>query len=157
MALSWSFAIANRLHVNLEEKIWERFPGICCHCKLAPCGCKIKSDGAGEALPRPQTLRGFQEMFALIYTNHTLESAALHLAEEIGEVDEAVEFYGGTHSPERLETIAKELVDVLTLMCAVATHMDLDLETEFVELFKNGCQRCRGTPCNCGFTASKMI
>ena len=39
-------------------------------------------------MDRPTTLQGYQEMFSKIYPHNTLRDAAMHLAEEIGEVDE---------------------------------------------------------------------
>ena len=40
ISFSWLMAIANRLHIDLDEDIWKRFPGMCSYCGAMPCMCK---------------------------------------------------------------------------------------------------------------------
>src|SRR3989344_4044054 len=42
ISFSWLMAIANRLHINVEEDVWKRFPGICSYCGSRPCACRTK-------------------------------------------------------------------------------------------------------------------
>src|SRR5665213_2846167 len=40
ISFSFLFAIANRLHINLEDEVWKRFPMLCSYCGKKPCVCK---------------------------------------------------------------------------------------------------------------------
>lgn len=162
MAFSWSLALGNRFHLDLDDEMWKRFPGICPYCKDTRCSCHKqrpaeRSRDLTAAIDRPKTLRGYQQMFAVIYGHNTLRDAAEHLNEEIGEVDEAVEHYLGTHNPVLFEEIVIELVDAVTNMFAVATCMKLDLAVETEKVFKNGCPKCFDIPCKCGYTTAKTM
>jgi NTP pyrophosphatase (non-canonical NTP hydrolase) len=94
IAFSWLMAIANRLHIDVEEDVWRRFPLFCSYCGRKPCACKkIKPEARKNVIlkknvQRPKTLREFQEMFQDIYPpeGRTLADAGVHLAEEMGEV-----------------------------------------------------------------------
>src|SRR3989344_9123097 len=39
ISLSWMIAIANRLHIDIEEEVWIRFPALCSYCGNVPCVC----------------------------------------------------------------------------------------------------------------------
>jgi len=160
MGFSWSLALANRFEIQLDNEMWERFPGYCPYCRSIPCSCTERPENRSEGAPvgdRPKTLREYQEMFREIYPHNTTKDSAIHLAEEIGEVDEAVEFYMGTHQPELFEDIVVELVDTITNMCAVASCLQIDLALEMENQFSQGCPKCHGLPCFCGFTTAKSV
>lgn len=162
MAFSWSMALANRLHISIEDETWKRFPGVCPYCTKPVCACVERPEERSRIdVPwsvKPGTLIGFQEMFARIYPANTLESSAAHLAEEVGELDQAVEFFAGTHQPAFFDEIVEELVDVVANLCAVATCSNLVLSDEVARVFQNGCPACGQNPCkNCGFTVAKSV
>jgi len=163
LSFSWSLALANRLHIELESEMWKRFPGVCPYCNQPRCACKERAAERQELylnpvhIARPTSLNGYQWMFAEIYPYNTLQDAVMHLAEEAGEVDEAIEHYTGTHDAKLFEEILIELVDVITNMLAVATCLRLDLATEMEKVFAEGCNQCHKTPCKCGFTTSSSV
>lgn len=39
ISLSWLMSIANRLHIDIDEETWQRFPGLCSYCGKQPCAC----------------------------------------------------------------------------------------------------------------------
>jgi len=158
MALSWSFALANRFHINLANEMWEFFPGFCLYCSDAPCSCKerarerrkLKGESNGE---QPVSLFDWQAMFAKIYPNVVINSA-MHLAEEAGEVDEAIRNYSATHDPNWFRKIVEELVDVITNIFGVANCLHINLAVGMAGYFGDGCSKCHKSPCDCGYVAT---
>jgi NTP pyrophosphatase (non-canonical NTP hydrolase) len=155
MAASWTFALANRLHIDLQDELWQRFPGKCPYCGAKPCSCKERAKKrrtlrAGRT-QMPQTLSEFQAMLRTIYPDNTLRDSVMHLAEEAGEVDEAVDAFRRTHDRKYLEEVKLELVDVLTNLCAVGSCWDIDLADALAEHFSKGCHACGKAPCRCGY------
>ncbi len=160
MGFSWAMALGNRFHLNLEEETWIRFPGVCPYCASIPCrgaACKTMSQERkrfeSSIEDRPTTLSRSQKMFREIYPFNSLQDAAMHLAEETGEMGEAIEEFMGTHSPSLFIKIVEELVDVVTNQLAVASCIDVDLAVEMEKIFGRGCPEpgCLGVPCTCGF------
>jgi NTP pyrophosphatase (non-canonical NTP hydrolase) len=92
-------------------------------------------------------------MFAEVYPNVVLVSA-IHLAEEAGEVNEALQAHSATHQDDCFWKVVEELVDVVTNIYGVANCLKLDLATGMAEYFANGCPRCQRSPCGCGFVLS---
>lgn len=160
MAFSWVLALANRFHIDLAIETFKRFPYVCPYCQTAPCSCKShrQPERSMVATNRvmPDSLREFQKMFGAIYVN-TLKDAAMHLAEEAGEFDEAVEHYAGLHSAKLFDNVVTELVDVSTNIFAVANCLDIDLADELVRQFVHGCPECRQIPCQCGFIVQSRV
>ncbi len=164
MGFSWAMALANRFHIHLENETWNRFPGVCPYCGGKPCFgpmCKQKSLERQEVTTigkvQPATLRDFQKMFASIYPENTLKDSATHLAEECGELSEAIEEYMGTHQQKLFVKIEEELVDVITNQLSVASCLSnsfcigLDFALDMEKIFQNGCPGCTEIPCKCGF------
>jgi NTP pyrophosphatase (non-canonical NTP hydrolase) len=160
MGLSWSLALANRFHIDLDTEMWKRFPGYCPYCLTSPCTCKERAQNRGQRPPigdRPTSLRSHQEMLKRIYPENILRDTAMHLAEESGELDENVEFFRGTHDSEHFKEIVIELVDVVTNICAVANCLRIDWATEMESHFHDGCPKCHESPCECGYTVAKSV
>jgi len=161
-AFSWSLALANRLHFDLADKMWESFPGICPYCLCAPCACKmrriqrrrLKGESRGK---RPVSLSSWQKMFWRIYPN-IVQNSAIHLAEEAGEVSEAIRNHGATHDQLWLDRTVEELVDVVTNIFAVSSCLNINLADALAEYYANGCPGCKSCPCECGYvTIDKPI
>lgn len=158
MSLSWSFALANNLGINLENELWNRFPGVCPYCGQIPC--TESCHKTTRALERKDALlpsnsgsfRDLQEMLRRIYPHNTALTSAGHGLEEIAEVGQAIDHWTGTHKNEHFEKIALELADVITHICAVASCIEIDLTNEMGKTFEFGCCKCHKTPCICGFT-----
>ena len=158
IATSWFLAIMNRLHVNLEEAVWNRFPYLCSYCGYCPCICKkIKPTSRPriikKELNRPKTLREYQNMFEKIYPSSTrnLEHAGIHLAEEQGEISEAIQTYLGYHSKKYFQNIIDESADYFSCVLAVFNSADLDFEKEMSNFYSHNCHECHNAPCTCEF------
>ncbi len=155
MAFSWTLALLNRFHIDLSKDMWVKFPGLCPYCLSAPCCCKQrpkkrkKLTGKSRG-KRPVRLRDWQKMFAEIYPNVVLISA-IHLAEEAGEVDEALHAHSATHQEEMFDKAVEELIDVVTNIFAVANCRGIDLADRMTRYFSKNCPGCRHSPCGCGY------
>lgn len=161
ISLSWLFALMNRFHIDLEDAVWQRFPMVCSYCGESPCACKsLKPATRLEILPdsanRPGSLSGFQEMLAKIYPaeGRTLEHAAIHLAEELGEVSEEIHSYEGTHDPKHFKNLELEAADLFSCIIGVANSAGLQMEREMGWFYRNGCHVCLKIPCQCDFRTS---
>lgn len=160
MAFSWSLALFNRYHIELATDMWRRFPGCCPYCTCAPCRCKEKrrAHRRSACMPKrrkPLSLHSWQKMFAAIYRNAVLEST-IHLAEEAGEVNEALHFFLSTLDDRWFDKVIEELVDVVTNIFGVANCLGLDLAVGVAEYFSRGCPRCQKHLCSCGFVAAEV-
>lgn len=160
----WVLAVANRLHIDLEEEVWNRFPMLCTYCGHKPCLCKKQKAPArlkvkiDETL-RPKTLFEFQQMFEAIYpsTGRTLVDAGIHFAEEVGEISEAIHNYLGQHLQKQFEEVKLELADFISVAFPVASSMNLDLSKEFADMFYQNCHVCHDAPCTCSYTTVATI
>lgn len=159
IALSWLGALANRLHVDLEDAVWDRFPMLCSYCGKIPCACRkirpakrVKINRNNSL--RPGTLSGFQEMFARIYPpdTRTLTSAGVHLAEEMGELSEAVHHFFGEHKNYIFQEITEEMADYISCVFGVASSAGIDIAKELGKMYSNNCHICHKAPCVCNFT-----
>ncbi len=122
MAFSWSLAFANRMRIDLEKETWKRFPGLCPYCGTVPCSCTVRamsraSVDVGET-KQPETLREYQEMFRRIYPENKLQGAVTHLAEEVGELDEVLEHFKGTHEHNHSTSKSSRNWSISTRTCA---------------------------------------
>lgn len=158
IAFSWFLSLMNEFHLDLDKAVWTRFPGLCSYCGKVPCACRaIKPTSRPVIEPddelRPATLGGYQKMFADIYppSMRTLEHAGIHLAEEQGEVSEAIHQYLGSHTKKYFVWLAEESADYVSCMMGVANSADIDLETALADFYKDGCHECHQTPCTCSF------
>lgn len=158
IAFSWFTSILNRLHIDLEDSVWKRFPYMCSYCASCPCACrergvirrqKVQADDS----KRPKTLEDFQKMFSDIYPpqKRTLEHAGIHLAEEIGEFSEAILAYRGKHSVEHFHEIAEESADVFSCILGIFSSLGKSLAGELSATFSNNCHACHNSPCTCDF------
>lgn len=160
ISFSWAMAIANRLHLEIEERLWQRFPMHCSYCGKQPCACKaIKPTARPHLVPdkalRPRSLAQFQEMFGKIYPpeSRTLSHAGVHLAEEVGEVSEAIHGYMGEHQEEHLEGIRDEIADFVSCIFGVTNSANIDAAKELAGLYYENCHVCHKYPCTCTFSS----
>lgn len=159
ISFSWLMAIANRLHINVEDEVWKRFPMLCSYCGGKPCRCKkIKLDKRAavkiDGRARPKTIVLFQNMFSQIYPaeQRTLADSGIHLAEEIGEVGEAVHAYLGQHLEKQFDEIKLEMADYVSCLFGVANSAKIDVAGSLIKMFAHGCHVCGKIPCQCGFS-----
>jgi len=159
ISFSWLMAIVNRLHVDVEEEVWKRFPMLCSYCGHKPCACKkIKPTERAKVKVddslRPKTLSEFQNMFEEIYPEgkRTLADAGVHLAEEMGEVSEAIHNYLGQHQQKQFDNIKLEMADFISCIFGVANSAKINMAKELEKVYNNNCHVCHKAPCICRFT-----
>lgn len=163
ISILWEFAIANRLHIDLEEEVWVRFPMLCSYCGKKPCECKKMKGGRRKVKIdhrlRPKTLGEFQDMFKQIYpdTGRTVVDAGIHFAEEVGEISEAIHNYTGQHMQKQFEEVKLEMADFISCAFGIANSLHIDLAKEFSDMFTNNCHVCHTLPCSCSFTTVATI
>jgi NTP pyrophosphatase (non-canonical NTP hydrolase) len=159
ISFSWLMAIANRLHIDVEDEIWKRFPYLCLYCGEKPCACKkmkpterlnVKID---ENL-RPKNIADLQKMFNEIYPaqSRTLADSGVHLAEEIGEISEAIHNYLGQHKQKQFDDVKFEIADVVSCIFGVANSVDINMAKELAEMYFENCHICHRAPCICNFS-----
>lgn len=159
ISLSWIMAVGNRLHINIDEAVWERFRYKCYYCKNAPCTCgkkKVltKSKRKKEAV-RPASLAQYQEMFQKIYPpkRFSVSEVAVHLAEEMGELSEAIQVYLGEHQKGEFSQIQTEIADYISCSFGLANNIDFDIAGELADIYENNCHVCHKAPCICSYSS----
>jgi NTP pyrophosphatase (non-canonical NTP hydrolase) len=161
ISLSWLMAIADRLHIDVEEEVWNRFPMRCSYCGKIPCACKaIKASARARFKKdnklRPHSLSAFQKMFDDIYpaTGRTLADAGVHLAEE---VSEAIHNFLGQHLQSQFDEIRLEIADLVSCIFGVANSAHIDIAKELAKMYSNNCHVCHQSPCICKFSHVSKI
>lgn len=164
ISTSWLMSIANRLHIDIEEEVWKRFPMLCSYCGQKPCICKkVKQEKRARVRVnntlRPHSLAAFQKMFAEIYPpeGRTLADAGVHLAEEMGEVSEAIHNYLGQHLEKQFNDIKLEMADFISCVLGVANSAKFDIASELAKMYHDSCHVCHEAPCTCRFSAIAQI
>jgi len=159
IALSWLMAIGNRLHIDIEREVRNRFPGTCSYCGSCPCACKEKKPSSrlkvhADEGSKPERLKELQSMFADIYPSkrRTLADAGVHLAEEAGEVGEAIHNYLGEHKESQFEEVKLEIADFVSCVFGVANSASIDVAKELGVMYANNCHVCHQAPCVCSFS-----
>lgn len=156
IAQSWFMSLMNQLHIQLEVEIWKRFPYACSYCMKCPCGCDDKNSKR-RAKPTkrktPTSIREYQLMFEAIYpaANRTLEHAGIHLAEETGELSEAILTFRGNHRENDFEKIKLEAADFFSCLIAVFNSLEVDFANKLTAMFSDNCHVCHRRPCQCDF------
>lgn len=158
ISISWFMSMMNQLHINIENEVWKRFPYLCSYCALCPCFCKEKKLLERQKVfidkkKRPKTLKEFQKMFLQIYPpqTRTIEHAGVHLAEEIGELSEAILTYRGAHKDKDFESIKLEAADLFSCFMGVFNSLGISIAKELSVMFSNNCHVCKNAPCTCSF------
>ncbi|OGG39836.1 hypothetical protein A2118_00235 [Candidatus Kaiserbacteria bacterium GWA2_50_9] len=164
ISLSWLMAIADRLHIDVEDEVWNRFPMRCSYCGKLPCACKVikattRARFRRDNTLRPHSLSAFQKMFKDIYPaeRRTLADAGVHLAEEIGEVNEAIHNFLGQHLQTQFDDIKLEIADLTSCIFGVANSAHIDIAKELQKMYKNNCHVCHKSPCTCKFSDVSKI
>ncbi len=159
ISISWLMSMANRLHIDTEEVTWRRFPGVCSYCGHQQCTCdELKPAKRNRSLRKKtkaiKTLNDFQKMFALIYppAKRTLFEAGVHLAEETGEVSEAIHCFRGEHKKKQFERIENEIADWISCLFGVANSANINVAKELAKMYYNNCHVCHKAPCVCNFS-----
>jgi NTP pyrophosphatase (non-canonical NTP hydrolase) len=158
IAFSWFMALTNRFHIDIDQAVWHRFPYLCSYCGAAPCKCEAKKptnrpDITPDDSKKPISIRDYQMMFRIIYPpeTRTLEHAGIHLAEEQGEMSEALQQYQGSHERHYFDRLASESADYVSCVFGVANSSGINLQKEMTAFYANGCHVCHHIPCTCDY------
>lgn len=162
IALSWYMSLMNRLHIDVESIVWNRFPYLCSYCGNQPCTCKVEKiisrrNVVPNSSPRPKTIGEYQEMFNKIYPpeGRTQTDAAIHLAEEIGELSETFHVYMGNRDAKELDNIYIESADYFSCVMGIFNSLNINCADELSQMFSNNCHICHNSPCTCNFVSVK--
>lgn len=158
IAMSWFISLMNQFDINIEDCVWRRFPYLCSYCGECPCACKVKKIQKRVKIKindnlHPKGISGFQKMFNDIYPakGRTLEHAGIHMAEEVGELSEALLMFRGQHTPENFAQFELEASDLVSCFLGMFNSASIDYEKTLVQMFSNGCHECKKTPCICEY------
>ncbi len=158
IAMSWYASLLNRLHIDMEEIVWNRFPCLCSYCGKMPCACKTEKIDKRQRImkidsKKPKTMGGFQRMFGEIYppSGRSATDAAIHLAEEMGELSEVFHMYMGDRNNEVLENIHLESADFFSCIMGVLNSLGINCAEELSIIFSDNCHVCHKLPCVCDF------
>ncbi len=162
ISFSWFIATLNRLHINLENEVWRRFPNLCSYCGSRPCSCKAQRLDQRQDVPidntqQPRTLIEYQKMFHDIYppSTRTLEHAGVHLAEETGEFTEALLAYRGERTDADFQEVMLEAADYFSCLMGVFNSLGINFSEELARFYNNNCHVCYQSPCLCSYTTIK--
>ncbi len=162
LLISFAFlmAVANRLHIDAEEELWWRFPGLCPYCGRVPCTCrhgKRPSNRKKKLIEsidgRPQSLNDYQKLFDQIYPakGTSLVNTSIHFAEEVGELAEAVQTFSGRHTRKHFDDVLLELADLVSNVFTFANSAKINLAESLEKMYSDSCNVCHKSPCVCHF------
>lgn len=151
IALSWFMSTANRLNLRIDQALWDRFQYRCWYCQGCPCACPQMA--SAPTRPAPRSIDEFQTMFNEIYppTKRTDAEAVAHMAEELGELAEAILMYRTRHTPEDLKQVELEAADFVSCLFGVYNSLGRSLMETLLVLFADNCHECNRAPCICEF------
>lgn len=158
IASSWLMSLLNQLHIDIEKETWDRFPHVCSYCASCPCVCKERKVIQRKKITRndaqkPTSISGFQKMFEEVYpsSRRTIQDAGIHLAEEMGELSEAVLLYRGLRKQIDFDNMKLEAADLMSCFMGIFNSLQLDFAKELALHFHDNCYRCHKVPCVCTF------
>lgn len=159
VSFSWLMAIGNRLHIDVNEVVINRFPYVCSYCQRSPCACRsAKYQSRKKYISKKifgvTKINDLQEMFDNIYpkSRRTLSEAGVHLAEETGELSEACHSFQGEHKNSQFLSIKNEMADYVSCLLGVANSAEIPMVTALSKMYKNNCHICHKLPCACNFS-----
>lgn len=176
-SLAWFFPLIDAFNVkSLERIIFRKFPGICPYCRASPhnaVDCKATTGITEGMLDHqrvteiyreklanlPAGLNQWQEMFQSIYPRGNVTNishSALGLAEELGELAEAIRVFD-----RHPRYFVGEVADVFSYIMGIANQhvinqriysdpaFTLNLENEYLLRYPGLCIECGYTVCRC--------
>jgi pyrimidine deaminase RibD-like protein/NTP pyrophosphatase (non-canonical NTP hydrolase) len=173
-ALAWWLALCGKLGVlSPEQLLWLKFPGVCPYCQRSdnhdaaacrktkekspiPAWRELKAIGRKNSVP--ESLGSWQRMFGSIYKpthKPEFESTFARLAEELGELAEAVRVF-----PAAPGYFLSEAADVFAWLMNIQNNLDYraslepevygqHLEESFCRWYPDYCRDCRKQRCIC--------
>lgn len=154
LVAAWVMSIGNQSHIDIENELVARYPGVCQKCHQETCVCfeKNKKIAKNRKPVLSTRLHDVQGMFEKIYPHkrRTLEQAALHLAEKMGELSESI-------TAGNVKHIKTACADFLSCLFGVTNSLESSLGEALSREFVSGCHVCHETPCRCSLSAITKI
>lgn len=173
--VSWLFAIASRLNIDVEAAFLKKYPGVCPYCISNSCACsytdkrplldtpewKIADELNSKYLALKNTgfrlsLSGSVDHINKIYAanTHIWRAAGpsfqfYRILEELGEVHEAyTSFKAGKQS---IDNVGSEIADCLAWIVSSwgICFPNIGFEGYFIDYYYHACPVCRAGPCSC--------
>lgn len=158
---AWLCGFCNFVSIDLEEAIFQKYPGYCPYCKRSEnCMCitftqEMTSQQKHFLLEEkenqktmPRELKEWQEMFRKIYGRinrlQTIIQILLHLYEEISEFSRAWRL-----REKEKEEVKKEIADIFAWLCALCNKLNIDLQEIVKKRYPGVCDVCGKRPCEC--------
>lgn len=174
--LAWLLGLASQLDINLEEAVWNTYPGICPYCKTdKDCGCTVndnynriktikESQEYQKKYSKPKNLIEWEAMFGKIYgaINNELRTINIitHFIEELGELCEIIRF--SLITPEQLkkwkiqitkeeiiQLLNEEFSDLFAWYCGLSAHLGVEIDFNMSEIYREHCPICINDVCEC--------
>lgn len=175
--LAWLLGLSTQLGIDLEEAVYNSYPGVCTYCRLPEgCTCKLKRttderisdpneiEELQSRHPRPTNLLEWVGMFAHIYHDINKNTGRLqmlgHFMEELGEVceiirfhltlDEDLERWNVTLSRTDIEKLLpQEFADLFAWLCGLANSMGIEIDAFMKDIYQPNCPECAKPVCEC--------
>ena len=172
--ISWLFAFASKIEVDVQTSFISRFPECCPYCVQETCICFKTSKNPPKYIPAYRvkqeldrkysviknsseniTLDYAKDIIAKIYPNNEIiwrYAGPWHhfakLQEEIAELHEAMS--GFIKGKKPLSSVQQEISDILAWLLGI-WHIKINkpLSSEFISYYFSGCPVCNNKPCTC--------
>lgn len=168
-ALAWLLGMATQLKINLERVVWDCYPGVCPHCRLAErCVCRLQPKRLPRMSPQeiqdsqkvhelPKNLLEWKAMFDRIYgPMNRIVGEAKCLAsfqEELGELAEIIRFHLSPDSTVPKEEVDRrlreEFADMFAWYCGVCSFRNIEIDGAMKQIYQSICPECANNPCKC--------
>ncbi|MBI2057983.1 MAG: hypothetical protein HYT63_03335 [Candidatus Yanofskybacteria bacterium] len=155
---SWWNAVGTRGGIDLQEALWNKYPGVCPYClRTENCACaiehpdiphkeqslrRLRRDRTAEPISLSEHQQLHQKLYGRQNRRILVIQIAAHLAEEAGEISK--EFRHKNNGG-----LADEMSDVASWIFAIANRCQFDLADTVWNQYPYECEKCHNTICNC--------
>ena len=175
--LAWLLGLSSQLGIDLEEAVYNSYPGVCPYCRLPEgCTCKLQKQKRERLsspdeirllqsnFPRPTDLLEWVGMFSKVYNQINKNTGTMkmvgHFMEELGEVCEIVRFHLAkddnlakwkvTLTREQIELLLRqELADLFAWYCGLAYALGVEIDADMKDIYQALCPECMKSVCEC--------
>jgi NTP pyrophosphatase (non-canonical NTP hydrolase) len=180
-SISWLFALANKLEIDLQTSFYKKYPGICPYCIENTCCCfRTNKKPVKQIAPYKiieelgnrydqvhllgaQHFDGAIKQLTKIYPNNEVIwhfsgpwMNCSKLFEEVAELHEAISKYKS--KVKKRENVEQEFADVLAWILSAwsSSNRGLSLDEDIKDYFYVGCPVCHTSPCICSESDARI-